>query len=175
MQSDEQLMDDYLNGDERAFTELHSRHEPTVRRVIARNVFRVADVDDLVQQTFMQLHAARASFRRGQRLKPWLCVMALNVCRDYGRRRKRRPEISFEMDGLSPERPSRLPGELEQAWEPLAAALASLSTVTQKIFHEHFVEERALVDIARDLGTNPATVRVRMHRGRQQLRAALAG
>jgi RNA polymerase sigma factor (sigma-70 family) len=174
MQSDEQLMEHYLSGDARAFAQLHARHEPLVRRVVARNVFRAADVDDLVQQTFMQLHASRASYRCGERLKPWLCAMARNVCRDYGRRKKRRPEVAFEMDHLSAEMPSRLPGELEHACAPLTAALASLSAATQRIFHEHFMEDRPLVEIARDLRTNPTTVRVRMHRGCRQLRAALA-
>lgn len=175
MQSDEQLMEQYLRGDMRAFGQLHARHEPLVRRVVARNVFRAVDIDDLVQQTFLQLHASRASYRSGERLKPWLCAVARNVCRDYGRRKKRRPETAFEMDDLSAERPSPLPGELEHAWAPLGAALASLSAVTQRIFHEHFVEDRPLVDIARELRTNPSTVRVRMHRGCRQLRAALAG
>ena len=174
MQSDEQLMEQYLNGDMGAFETLHARHEPLVRRVVMRHVFRTADVDDLVQQTFMQLHAARARYRRGERLKPWLCTMTLNVCRDYGRRKQRRPEVAFEMDDLTADSSSRPADELEQTWGPLAAALASLSAATQKIFHEHFMEDRALVDIARDLRTNPTTVRVRMHRGCRQLRAALA-
>lgn len=174
MESDEQLMDQYLSGDVRAFARLHARHEPLVRRLVTRNVFRTADVDDLVQQTFLQLHASRASYLRGERLKPWLCTMARNVCRDYGRRKRRRPETACEMDDLSAEAQSRLPGELEQTWAPLAAALESLSAATRQIFHEHFMEDRALVDIARDLRTNPSTVRVRMHRGCRQLRAALA-
>lgn len=175
MQSDEQLMEQYLSGDERAFTRLHVRHEPLVRRVVERNVFRRADVDDLVQQTFLQLHASRARYRRGERLRPWLCTMARNVCRDYGRHRRRRPEVGVDMDDLSIESPSRTPCELELSSVPLATALASLSESTRQIVHAHFVEDRALVDIARDLRTNPTTIRVRMHRGCRQLRAALAG
>ena len=174
MQSDEQLMEQYLSGDERAFATLYARYEPLVRRLVKHHVFRSADLDDLVQQTFTQLHAARTSFRRGERLKPWLCTMARNVCHDYGRRRMRRPEVTYEMDTLHVAQPAQLPGELQESCVPLAAALASLSVFTRQIFHQHFMEGRALVDIARELNTNPSTVRVRVHRGCLQLRAALA-
>lgn len=174
MQTDEQLMEQYLDGSRQAFAILHARYEPLVRRLVMRNVFRQADADDLVQQTFTQLHAARTSFRRGDRLKPWVCTVARNVCRDHGRRRRRRPEVGHEMDDLSSDQPAFLPGELNEWRAPLAAALAKLSAPTQQIFQQHFLEERALADIARDLDTNPSTVRVRLHRGFHQLRTTIA-
>jgi RNA polymerase sigma factor (sigma-70 family) len=175
MHTDEQLMEQYLDGDHGAFAVLHARYEPIVRRLVTRNVFQRAEVDDLVQQTFTQLHAFRAGFRRGERLKPWVCTVARNVCRDHGRRTKRRPEVGRDMDDLSVDEPTLLPGELNQQRAPLAAALASLSDPTRTIFQQHFLEERPLVDIAHDLETNPSTVRVRLHRGFHQLRAAMAG
>ncbi len=174
MYTDEQLMDQYRNGDERAFSLLHARYRPLVQRIVQRHVFRSADVEDLVQHTFAQLHAARDSYRSGELLRPWLCTMALNACRDYGRRAKRRPELSFDMDVLAVHMPEELPGERNEVRAPLIAALDSLSEVTRQIFQEHFLADRALVDIARDLGANPSTVRVRMHRGCRQLREALA-
>jgi RNA polymerase sigma-70 factor (ECF subfamily) len=174
MDSDEQLMQRYLDGDQRAFPALHARYRALLSRIVRRHVFRAADVDDLVQQAFTQLHASRAQYRQGEPVRPWLCTIALNVCRDHARRRQRRPETSYEMDTLTTEPSAAVPGELKQQLAPLEAALASLSEVTQQIFHEHFMADRALVDIARDIGANPSTVRVRMHRGCAELRAALA-
>ncbi|MDB4988562.1 MAG: polymerase sigma-70 factor, subfamily [Myxococcaceae bacterium] len=174
MQSDEQLMQQYLDGDERAFAALYTRYKPIVTRVVERHVFRKADVEDLVQQAFTRLHAARSNYRVGEPLRPWLCIITVNVCRDYGRRRARRPEASYDMDLLGTSSATSLPGELRQAHAPLAAALESLSAVTRQIFQQHFLAERPLVDIARELGENPSTVRVRMHRGCQLLRASLA-
>jgi RNA polymerase sigma-70 factor (ECF subfamily) len=174
MFTDEQLMQQYLDGDKRAFSQLYTRYRPIVTRVVQRHVFRAADVEDLVQQAFTQLHASRGNYRRGEPLRPWLCAVAANVCRDYGRRRSRRPEASYDMDTLSTSVPGVLPGELRQTYAPLAAALESLSAVTRQIFHEHFLADRTLVDIARELGENPTTVRVRVHRGCQALRASLA-
>lgn len=174
MHTDEQLMQKYLDGDERAFSELYARYKPVVTRVVQRHVFRKADVEDLVQQAFTQLHAARANYRVGEPLRPWLCIMTANLCRDYGRRRARRPEASYDMDLLSTASSALLPGEARQSYVPLAAALESLSAVTRQIFQAHFLADRSLVEIARELGENPSTVRVRMHRGCQALRASLA-
>jgi len=173
MRTDEQLMENYASGNQRAFGELYERLAPRVRRLVQRRVFREHERDDLVQQTFMQLHASRASYRAGERLWPWVCTIALNLCRDYGRRHQRRPETILEMDTFAGAESELVPGELEQTHGPLMAALDSLSDLTQQIFREHFMQERPLVDIARDLGANPNTVRVRLHRGCLQLRASL--
>jgi RNA polymerase sigma factor (sigma-70 family) len=174
MFTDEQLMQRYIEGDERAFAQLYTRYRPVVTRVVQRHVYRRSDVDDLVQQAFTQLHASRANYRLGEPLRPWLCTMTANICRDYGRRRTRRPEASYDMDTLSTHAPLVLPGETRQTYAPLVAALESLSAVTRQIFQAHFVADRTLVDIARELGENPTTVRVRVHRGCQALRATLA-
>ena len=174
MHTDEQLMCRYLDGDERAFSALYARYKPIVTRVVQRHVFRKADVEDLVQQAFAQLHASRASYRAGESLRPWLYTMAANLCRDYGRRRTRRPEAHFDMDQLGASTPALLPGEARQDYAPLLAALETLSAVTRQVFQEHFVADRPLVEIARELGENPSTVRVRVHRGCRALRASLA-
>lgn len=174
MRTDEQLMESYRSGSEQAFVELYERLQPVVRRVVQRHVFRSGDVDDVVQQAFLQLHVSRAQYRVGERLRPWLFTMAVNLCRDYGRRKQRRPESALDMDLLgSLAAPMPEGDELREQSAPLAAALESLSAVTQQIFREHFMEERALIDIARDLGANPSTVRVRLHRGCRELRATL--
>jgi len=173
METDDQLMQRYLDGDERAFSALYLRYRPVVTRVVQRHVFRKADVEDLVQQAFAQLHASRANYRAGETLRPWLCTMTANLCRDHGRRRTRRPEAYVDMDQLSTATPALMPFEARQSYAPLAAALESLSAVTRQIFQEHFVADRPLVEIARELGENPSTVRVRVHRGCQALRATL--
>jgi len=170
MRTDEQLMENYVLGDLRAFDALYARYQPIVRRLVQRHVFRASEVDDLVQQTFMQLHVSRGGYRTGEKLRPWLCTIAVNLCRDHARRQKRRPETALDMDALGGVEPAFMPGELRQSCAPLLAALDSLSQVTQQIFRKHFIEERALVDIARDLGAKPTTVRVRLHRGCAELR-----
>ena len=176
MRTDEQLMASYVeHDDQQAFAELYARNLHVVRRLVARHVFRACDAEDIVQQTFMQVHVARHQFRIGERFRPWLYAIAANLCRDFFRRRQRKPETPLEMDRLGTAEPAT---EVVVGMEPppgFAAALENLNELTQRIVREHFVEDRPLVDIARDLGANPNTVRVRLFRGCKTLRLALAG
>jgi RNA polymerase sigma-70 factor, ECF subfamily len=176
MRTDEQLMASYAeHHDQQAFAQLYARHVHLIRRVVARYVFRACDAEDIVQQTFMQVHVARHQYRSGEPLRPWLCAIAVNLCRDLFRRKQRKPEVALEMDHLGAEEPAL---DAAVGMEPppgLQAALDSLNEMTQRIFREHFLEDRPLVDIARDLGANPTTVRVRLFRGCRSLRLALAG
>lgn len=172
MPTDEELMDRYLaRADQRAFAAIYARQAPLLRRMIQKRVRSAADAEDVLQQTFLRLHVARDSYRSGEPLRPWLCTIAGNLTRDHLRRALRGPEQPLE-----PERHAVPEVELERP-RPSAAwttALRHLCEVTQHIVQEHFVADRALADIARELGQKPSTVRVRLHRGCRRLRDQLA-
>src|SRR5690242_1319996 len=106
MRTDEQLMEIYVQcQDQAAFAELYRRHARTIERFVGRHVFRASDVEDIVQQSFMQLHVSRDRYRVGQPVRPWLYTIAMNLCRDHHRRRQRRPEVAMELEGLAGEEP----------------------------------------------------------------------
>lgn len=174
MSTDEQLMERYVaTGDARAFAELYTRHLPLIRRVVRRHVARPSEVDDLTQHTFMKLHSARSGYLLGARLKPWLCAIAINACRDLARRERRRPEAHVEIELL----PAPAPCEstyVEGRSLPLLAAVEALPPKTRELVRLHYFEERSLAEIARSLDEKASTVRVRLHRGCRRLHAELA-
>lgn len=175
MPPDEELMDRYLaRGDDRAFAALYARHAPLLRRMIQKRVRSVADAEDVLQQTFLRLHLARDSYRSGEPLRPWLCTIAGNLTRDHLRRAVRRPEQPLEPERHAAAEPEPRALETRRPSAALSAALRHLGEVTQHIMQEHFIADRTLVDIARELGQKPSTVRVRLHRGCRQLREQLA-
>src|SRR5262245_17392700 len=96
MRSDEDLMLAYAQGDDSAVREIFQRYAPVLGRLVQRQVGRQADAQDVVQQTFLQLHRARRDFRPDTRLRPWIMTIALNLARDLLRRRGRRPESVME-------------------------------------------------------------------------------
>jgi len=69
-QTDEALMAAYVAGDMSAFSELFRRYAPILERVLWRSLRD--EVPDFVQQTFLHLHRARASFTVGALVRPWL-------------------------------------------------------------------------------------------------------
>src|SRR5690349_7102953 len=90
--SDEELMAAYVAGDRAAFRELFERHSPVLLRVTRRQLPTREEANDLLQQTFLQLHRARLDFDPTQRFKPWFFRIALNLKREHFRRLRRRPE-----------------------------------------------------------------------------------
>src|SRR5690349_4873401 len=131
MRTDEQLMASYVeHDDQQAFAELYASNLHVVRRLVARHVFRACDAEDIVQQTFMQVHVPRPQYRIGERFRPWLYAIAANLCRDFFRRRQRKPETVLEMDRLAEEPTS----EVVVSMEPppgFAAALENLNEMTR--------------------------------------------
>jgi RNA polymerase sigma-70 factor (ECF subfamily) len=173
--NDEQLMQAYqVHADERAFASLYQSQAPLLRRFVQKRLFRADDVEDVVQQTFLRLHTVRDSYRAGEPVRPWLCTIAANLVRDHLRKQQRRPEVSLELTRHARFEPRAEPAEMTEPNRALEAALEHLSEITQRIMEEHFAQDRPLVEIARELGENPATVRVRLHRGCRRLREQLA-
>jgi RNA polymerase sigma factor (sigma-70 family) len=168
--SDEALMRAYVAGDESAFREIFARYAPRIFRVVRRQVVSTDDASDIVQQTFLQLHRARADFEDGARLRPWLFTIALNLKREHFRRRGRRPESALELDGRSD--PSTGPADLEKDERSrlLRTALAQLPQNQREVIELHWFEELPMAEIATIVGASVSAVKVRAHRGYEKLR-----
>src|SRR5690348_8349822 len=95
--SDEELMAAYVAGDHAAFSELFRRYAPILLRLMQHRIGRRQEAEDLVQQTFLQLHRSRHDFRAGARLRPWLFTIALNLRFQHFRESGRRREMPLDV------------------------------------------------------------------------------
>jgi RNA polymerase sigma-70 factor (ECF subfamily) len=171
--SDEALMAAYVGGRKAAFGELFERYAPRLRRLLGRDLARAWDVDDLVQQTFLQLHRARRDFRADGKLRPWLFTIALNLKRQYFRRHGRRPEAPLpEAESAGPVAPDGNP-EAAIRDAQLRAALDELPVAQRDVIVLHWFEGLTFREIAPVVGASQSAVKVRAHRGYQRLRSAL--
>src|SRR2546427_3792173 len=94
--SDAALIAAWLAGDERAATELVRRHGRALARFLAGGGAREADVDDLVQETFIRAFRAVGKFRGQCQFRTWLLTIGGNVLKDAGRRRARHKVVPLE-------------------------------------------------------------------------------
>lgn len=101
VQSDEALLQAYLNGQTRAFATLVARYQRELFHFLARFLGDRAAADDIFQETFLQVHASAASFNPERRFRPWLFTIAANKARDYLRSKSRHPTSALDapMDG----------------------------------------------------------------------------
>ncbi len=90
--TDEELMERFCQGEERAFDALYSRHAAPVHGFLLRMTRDPALTEDLLQATFLSVVRSRGRYERGCRFRPWLLTIAANAARDALRRQRRSPE-----------------------------------------------------------------------------------
>jgi RNA polymerase sigma-70 factor (ECF subfamily) len=94
--TDEQLLAEYISGQTDAFELIVRRHHAELFRFLVRFAGSAAAAEDIIQDTFLQVHLSAESFDRSRRFKPWLFTIAANKARDYLRSRGRRPEVPLD-------------------------------------------------------------------------------
>jgi RNA polymerase sigma-70 factor (ECF subfamily) len=172
LKSDEELMVAYVAGELSAFDELFSRYAPVLLRVMRQQLRSQEEANDLVQQTFLQLHRARNDFRADAKLRPWLFTIALNLKREHLRRLKRRPEAELELDGRNDPRARTDQGRFEAA-KALHFALEKLQPSHREVIELHWLAQLSFPEISELLGASLSAVKVRAHRGYSALREIL--
>lgn len=172
--TDEELMLAYAGGDMSAHRALFARLAPQIRGVALGSLRSVADADEVVQQTFLQLHRARGDYQRGARLRPWVFTIAKNLMRDVICRRGRTREVPLVIDGvLDPATPADTPIEREQRAALVNRALEQLSIDQRRAIELHWWGEMPFAQVAEIVGATETAVKVRAHRGYRRMRAWL--
>jgi RNA polymerase sigma-70 factor (ECF subfamily) len=175
---DVELVRRCVDGDRRAFDELYRRHVDAVHRRLARLLGRSDEVDDLVQQVFLEAFRALPGFRGEAALATWLHRIAINLALGALRARRRRPTapLGDELLELVPA-PGASPEQLARDRELCARVLRHLEKVKprQRIaFVLRHVEELSLDEIAALVGANPPAVAQRVKQAERRLLEGIA-
>ena len=163
----------YVAGDAAAFRVIFERYAPLLMRAMLRELYVREEANDLVQQTFLQLHRARSDFDPSQKLKPWVLTIALNLKREYFRRKKRRPERSLDADGTSSQLSRRSARRRSRRGERWRGCSASLPADQREVIELHWFDGLEFPEVAQVVGASVSAVKVRAHRGYVRLRQAL--
>jgi RNA polymerase sigma-70 factor, ECF subfamily len=87
--SDTELLKRYAAGEEDAFQELVRQYKDSLYAFLRRFLNRSDLIDDVFQETFMQLYVSRNTFDLSKPLRPWLFTIAANKAKDALRRSQR--------------------------------------------------------------------------------------
>jgi RNA polymerase sigma-70 factor, ECF subfamily len=87
--SDMELLKRYAAGEEDAFQELVKQYKDSLYAFLRRFLNRSDLIDDVFQETFMQLYVSRNTFDLSKPLRPWLFTIAANKAKDALRRSQR--------------------------------------------------------------------------------------
>jgi RNA polymerase sigma-70 factor (ECF subfamily) len=173
---EEGLMEAYVAGDAVAFERLFRSLGPSIHAFFVRSVGRGATAEDLLQTTFLKLHAARGRWRHGERVRPWAFTIAARVRIDW-LRRNGRAEAELEEDvtaaGAALENPSEAAVTLERSAR-VREALDALPEPQRVVVHLHRFEGMSFAEIGNVLGVSEGAARVRAFRAYGALRILLA-
>ena len=168
------LMAAYQAGDVSAFDALYDRLAPPLRRFILSLSRDAAWADDLVQETFLQIHRSRHTYHVSCPVQPWAFAIAHHVFLMGYRTRRRKHDFD-----ATPADPHELPGDRAceaalAARDCVAKAMSGLSPGTRRAVWLHHVMGWSFADVARKLGIREAAAKLRASRGMSALRQALS-
>lgn len=165
-------------GDERAYHELFVRHQKDVVRIVYRTLGPDADLDDIVQEAFVQIFRSLARFRGDAKLTTWIYRIVTNVARMHLRSRRARPTLtSASARDLAIADDTQDPSEISQRNARLRALYKHLDLLSDKkrtVLVLHDFEGLLPVEIAKIVEAPVLTVRTRLFYARRELYAALA-
>jgi RNA polymerase sigma-70 factor (ECF subfamily) len=93
--SDAELLTRYTAGEEEAFRELVNRYKNSLYAFLRQFLNRHDLVEDVFQETFLQLFSSRESFDTSRPLRPWLFTIAANKAKDALRKWQRTSAVQI--------------------------------------------------------------------------------
>ena len=160
------------DDDRAAFAELVGRWSKKLLNYFLRSGVQY-DAEDLVQQTFLKLHASRRRYRPAAKFSTFLFLIARQTWIDELRRRKRRERLETEMTLHV----QTLEADIEEAARPdtldVAGALAVLSDAQRAVIELAVFQGLPYPEVAKILGIPCGTVKTRMFHALRALRKHL--
>ncbi|MCK6448852.1 MAG: sigma-70 family RNA polymerase sigma factor [Planctomycetes bacterium] len=168
----EKLFDRYRRrGDAAALGIVFDRTSAELHKLALHLVRDPAEAEDVLQSTYLAAIESASSYDASRPLVPWLVGILANQAA-LARRRARR---EVEPDRLDPrgEPDPRDMADLAEFSSKLGEALAKLPEPYAEVLRMHLADGKKSIDIAKELGREPGTVRMQVHRGLDLLRRAL--
>ena len=168
-----ELMREYQSGRFEAFDELYALLAPVLRRYLLSHARDAARADDLVQETFLQLHRARHTYDLAYAVTPWAMAIARHVRLMDRRTQSRRPWAPEDVTEM--ELPVR--GEAAASAEKIDVrrALGQMAGLRRAAVIQHHVWGWSFREIAAKAGIAETAAKLRSSRGMAQLRGLLRG
>ncbi len=167
------LLRQLKDGDTGALSEIIARYTPYLY-AIASNIMAAQlpreDVEEAVSDTFVELWTHRAELLPGK-LKPWLAVVTRNKAKDALRAHKLAEPLNDDLLEIACDGDVEKELLRKELGELAREAVDTMGEPDREIFRRHYFLYQKTGEIAAVMNMNSATVRTRLARGRERLRA----
>src|SRR5262245_26985310 len=168
-------MSRYAAGDNSAFSKLYDVLAPKLYGYLLRQTRDPARTEDLLQQTMLQLHCVRARFQPDASVTPWAFAIARRILID-AHRGVRREAIRDEIHSTEEPVTNGATDDVlhtKRVAHVIEQELARLPEAQRTAFELMQRDGLSLREVARALGTTENAIKLRAHRARTALRAAI--
>ena len=170
---DERLAIRCLLGEAAAFDELIARWHPGVWRYARRMTGSDDAADDVAQDVWLRVVRGLPRLDDPARIRAWIFGIARRVLMDRLRARYATPAMAeVELDTL--EQTPTEDDDLEARLAEVETALAALPVIERDVLALFYLDELSLAEVAAVVGVPVGTVKSRLFRARQLLRAAVS-
>ena len=183
---DSEVVQCFLDGDERAFGELVKRYDGRLVNFVYRTVGDRERAQDLVQETFVRVYRHMQRFDQSKKFSTWIYTIAGNLAKNELRNRSRNPLVLFQTIRKNWEADHR-PLEWEDSTfkpddlyrkrnlkEMVEKAVTELPEHHRIVFVLRELEGKTYEEIADITGCNLGTVKSRLNRARNNFARVIA-
>lgn len=174
--SDSELVDAFLEGDEKAFSHIFARHRSRLVTAARKFTANESDAHDVVQEAFLKASTSLDGYRGEAMLGTWLYRLVLNSGYDFAHHRANRQHPSIDNGVVDIEQSRALSYDITEALEAklvINAALEQLSEEQRRCIELTELQGLTIADAAAAEGVATGTIKSRRARARETLRAAL--
>lgn len=183
---DSQVVQSFLDGDQRAFGELVRRYDSRLLNFVYRTVGDRERAQDLVQETFVRVYRHMERFDQTKKFSTWIYTIASNLAKNELRNRSRNPLVLFQAikqnwdadhRPLEWEDTQYKPDDLfrkRHLKEKVDEAVAQLPEHHRIVFVLRELEGKTYEEISDITGVNLGTVKSRLNRARNNFAQIIA-
>ena len=166
----------HLAGDKQAFAKLMQAYRKPVYSYLVRSGLDKNTRDDLFQDIFFKIHKSASSYKKSNRLSPWIFTIAINTVRNHIRDQKpvknhlslyteETSELQLVDNSPTPEKITQSKHMMQ--W--LQQAMKELPTAQCEAINLTIIEGMKLADAAKILKLPLSTIKTHVRRARQSL------
>ncbi len=167
----EALMVGYQQGDAESTAGLIEHVSPLLHRFFKVHTVSRRFADDLLQETWLRIHKARHTYRKGEAVLPWIYAIARHVRVDQYRKVQHVESREQAVDAL----PEKVQPMAADSAPDLETILQNLPESQAEVIFMMKVSGMSLEEVARATSSSVGSVKQKVHRAYDKLRELLEG
>ncbi len=171
--SDKELMERFLRGEVEGFNLLVKNYKVRLFSLLYRLVGNKEEAEDILQETFLRVYRQKESYDFNYSFSTWIYTIALNLCRNLYKRKKKVKFLGMDSLVNHPDPNSENHGNRNRLSSILEGAISSLPFKYRTVFLLRDIDQLSYEEVASTLSLPLGTVKSRVNRARRILQKKL--